>query len=177
MPYNSVTEHPGPLKLWRVRRLIFGLVSKSVVRISKFALIKKLEKKLNFLNFSPCKSRLWVGKCYQDMWKYFRKITIAIWNFCKILKIFLLPNVEITFFNRLYLRNGASWTPPQTFDGLYTNFRSSIQIRCQNFKIRFNKKVRKKIKFFKFFGLEVKARAWQVLSGDVKNFSKNHQRL
>ena len=43
-PYNSVTEHPGPLKLWMVWTLIFGLVSKPAVRISKFALIKKLEK-------------------------------------------------------------------------------------------------------------------------------------
>ena len=48
-PYNSVTEHPGHLQLWMVRRLIFILVSKSEVRISKFALIKKLGK--NFINF------------------------------------------------------------------------------------------------------------------------------
>ncbi|KAF0147143.1 MAG: hypothetical protein FD143_3101 [Ignavibacteria bacterium] len=46
MPCNSVTEHPGPLKLSMVGTLIFGLVSKSVDRISKFALIKKLGKKL-----------------------------------------------------------------------------------------------------------------------------------
>ena len=46
MPYNSVTEHPEPLKLSMVVTLIFGLVSKSVDRISKFALIKKLGKKL-----------------------------------------------------------------------------------------------------------------------------------
>ena len=45
MPYISVTEHPGPLKLSMVVKLIFGLVSKSVDRISKFALIKKLGKK------------------------------------------------------------------------------------------------------------------------------------
>ena len=44
MPYNSVTEHPGPLKLSMVVTLIFGLVSKSVDRISKFALIKKIGK-------------------------------------------------------------------------------------------------------------------------------------
>ena len=42
MPYISVTEHPGPLKHSMVVTLIFGLVSKSVDRISKFALIKKL---------------------------------------------------------------------------------------------------------------------------------------
>ena len=48
MPYNSVTEHPGPLKLSMVSTLIFGLVSKSVDRISKFALIKKLGKKFKF---------------------------------------------------------------------------------------------------------------------------------
>ena len=48
MPYNSVTEHPGPIKLSVVGTLIFALVSKSVDRISKFALIKKLGKKLNF---------------------------------------------------------------------------------------------------------------------------------
>ena len=47
MPYNSVTEHPGPLKLSKVSTLIFGLVSKSVDRISKFALIKKVGKKFN----------------------------------------------------------------------------------------------------------------------------------
>ena len=45
MPYNSVTEHPGPLKLSMVSTQICGLVSKSVDRISKFALIKKLGKK------------------------------------------------------------------------------------------------------------------------------------
>ena len=48
MPYNSVTEHPGPLKLLMVGTLIFALVSKSVYRISKFALIKKLGKKFKF---------------------------------------------------------------------------------------------------------------------------------
>ena len=48
MPYNSVTEHPGPLRLLMVGTLIFALVSKSVYRISKFALIKNLGKKLNF---------------------------------------------------------------------------------------------------------------------------------
>ena len=48
MPYNSVTEHPGPLKLSMVGTLIFALVSKSVDRISKFALIKKLGKKFRF---------------------------------------------------------------------------------------------------------------------------------
>ena len=42
MPYNSLTEHPGPLKVSMVSTLIFALVSKSVDRISKFALIKKL---------------------------------------------------------------------------------------------------------------------------------------
>ena len=46
MPYISVTEHPGPFKLSMGVTLIFGLVSKSVDTISKFALIKKLEKKL-----------------------------------------------------------------------------------------------------------------------------------
>ena len=48
MPYNSVTEHPGPLKLLMVGTLIFALVSKFVDRISKFALIKKLGKKIKF---------------------------------------------------------------------------------------------------------------------------------
>ena len=48
MPYNSVTEDPGPLKLLMVGTLIFGLVSKSVDRISKFALIKKVGKKIKF---------------------------------------------------------------------------------------------------------------------------------
>ena len=47
-PYNSVTEHPGPLKLSKVSTLIFCLESKSVVSFSKFALIKKLEKIFNF---------------------------------------------------------------------------------------------------------------------------------
>ena len=63
------------------------------------------------------------------------------------MKIFLLWPVEISFSNRLYLRNGASWTP-QTLQGQDHNFRSSIQIRWQNFKIRFNKKVRN---FFQIF--------------------------
>ena len=45
------------------------------------------------------------------MWKIFRKIIIGNRNICKILKIFLLPTVEISFFSRLYLRNGASLTP------------------------------------------------------------------
>ena len=49
MPYNSVTEHPGPLKPSMVSTLVFGLISKSVDRISKFALIKKLGKKFTFL--------------------------------------------------------------------------------------------------------------------------------
>ena len=48
MPYNSVKEHPGPLKLAMLSTLIFGLVSQSVDRISKFALIKKLGKNLKF---------------------------------------------------------------------------------------------------------------------------------
>ena len=41
-------EHPGPLRLSMVGILIFALVSKSVDRISKFALIKKLGKKIKF---------------------------------------------------------------------------------------------------------------------------------
>ena len=49
MPDNSVTEHPGPPKLLMVGTLVFALVSKSVDRISKFALIIKLGKK--FKNF------------------------------------------------------------------------------------------------------------------------------
>ena len=53
-PYNSVTEHPGPVKLSKVRTLFFVLVSKSAVRISIFALIKILG---NFLKFSALKSR------------------------------------------------------------------------------------------------------------------------
>ena len=48
MPYNSVTEHPGPIKLSMVGIIIFALVSKSVDRISKSALIKKLGKNLQF---------------------------------------------------------------------------------------------------------------------------------
>ena len=48
MPYNSVTEHPGPIKLSMVSTLIFALVSKSVDRISKFALLKKLGKNFHF---------------------------------------------------------------------------------------------------------------------------------
>ena len=48
MTYNSATEHPGPLKLSMVSTLISGLVSKSVSRISKFTLIKKLGKKFTF---------------------------------------------------------------------------------------------------------------------------------
>ena len=95
------------------------------------------------------------------MSKNFNKWTLGNKNFFKLLKIFLLRPVEISFFNRLYLRNGASWTP-QTFDGWYTNFRSSIQIRWQNFTIRFNKKIEKFFNFFEFFGLEVKAMASQV---------------
>ena len=46
--YISVTEHPGPLKLWRVWTVIFVLESKSGVRISKFALIKKVQKFFKF---------------------------------------------------------------------------------------------------------------------------------
>ena len=49
MPYNSVTEHPWPIKLLMIGTLIFGLVSKSVDRISKFALINKLGKNFKFL--------------------------------------------------------------------------------------------------------------------------------
>ena len=103
------------------------------------------------------RSTLGLGKYYQDMSKNFYKWTLGNRNFSKLLKMFLLRPVEISFFNRLYLRNGASWTH-QTLEGQDPNFRSSIQIRCQNFKIRFNKKVRKFFKFFEFFGLKVKAR-------------------
>ena len=54
---------------------------------------------------------LGLEKYYQDLWKSFQKITMGNWNICQILKIFLLPTVEISFFNRVDLRNGAAWTP------------------------------------------------------------------
>ena len=60
--------------------------------------------------------------------------------------------VEISFFNRLYLRNGASWSP-LTLCGQDDSFRTSIQIRRQNFKIRLNKKFSKFVQIFLSFFL------------------------
>ena len=88
------------------------------------------------------RSSLGLGNSYQDMSKKFYKSNLGNRNFFTVLKIFLLWSVEISFSHRLYLRNGSSWIP-QSLDDQYRNFQSSIQIRCQNFKIRFNKKVRK----------------------------------
>ena len=98
------------------------------------------------------RSRVTLGKFYHDISKNFYKWTLGNRNFFKLLTNFLLRPVEISFFNRLYLRNGASWTP-QTLEVQDANFRSSIQIRWQNFKIRFNKKVRNFFYIFlsKFF--------------------------
>ena len=70
MPYNSVTEHPGPLKVSMVSTLIFALVSKSVDRISKFALIKKLGKKIkNFRLGCQGVRKIYLEKNYKNVKK------------------------------------------------------------------------------------------------------------
>ena len=107
---------------------MFGLVSKSVVRITKFALIKKLENFFTFFLIFGLEVHARACKVVSGSLKKLRKITIGNVKKCKILKNFLLQPVEISFFNRVYLRNGASWTP-QTLDGQDSNFRSSMQIR------------------------------------------------
>ena len=106
------------------------------------------------------------------MWKSFRKITIGNVKKCQILNNFLLPPVEISFFNRVYLRNGAFWTP-QTLNGQDSNFRSSMQIRCQNFKIRFNKKVRNLfLNFLNFSALKSRLGLAMSYQGMWKEFRK-----
>ena len=84
------------------------------------------------------RSSLGLGKYYHDMSKNFYKSNHGKRNFCKVLQIFLLYPVVISFFNRLYLRNWPSWTP-QTLDGHYDNFRTCFQIRSQNLSIMVSK--------------------------------------
>ena len=125
-----------------------------------------------FSNFSACKSTLGLGKYYQDIRKNIRKITIGNRNICEVLKNFQSYPVDFSFFNRFYLRKRASWTPKllrvrtQLF-GLI----SKSDVRISKFAL-----IKKLEKIFKIFCLEVNARAWQVLSGSVKNCSKNHHR-
>ena len=47
-----------------------------------------------------------------DYRKNLRKITIGNINFSKLVNVFLVADLEISFFNRLYLGNGAGWTNP-----------------------------------------------------------------
>ena len=73
-------------------------------------------------------------------------------NFCKILKVFLLPTVELSLFIRLYLRNGATWTP-QTLHFLVKNFccaASQPPLVCKNSRRELFSLGRKFIKYVNF---------------------------
>ena len=122
--------------------------------------------------------RQFIFRKFAKIWTFFN--IYKFFNFFKIFKFFIITiifalvsksEVRISKFDKIKKIENF-----QIFQIFHQdpNFRSSFRIRSQNFKIRKNKNNLKFFKFFKIFGLEVKARATQVLSGYVKEFSKNH---
>ena len=90
---------------------------------------------LNPLGGAGGTSSLGLGKYYQDMSQNFYNSNLGNRNFFQVWKIFILWRVEIPFLNRLYLRNGGSWTS-HTLKSQLHNFRYNFLIQSQNFKIR-----------------------------------------
>ena len=118
--------------------------------------------------YKICDWKATLGLCisYQIIWKNLRKMTLVKRNFSKLLNVFLLADLEISFFNRFYLWNGAGWT---NLYRQYRNFLSSCHIRGRNFKLRKNKKLQKFSKFSAWKSILGLGISYQIM---WKNFRK-----